>query len=237
MTVKEAKIQAQRLRLKGRILELRCAEIEIERRYNPYHDPINGRFTSPNIGAGATLYVGKGEKGKGVYVLDKPSGSNAKAGGEQKKSGNTPEDIMNSNKTQPSELNSLPKLTGSEKQIEWANNIRESTFSGLDIVVENTLVWGRTPGTGEKHFREITPEINERLASVKYAKDVYKEFFGGITSASGIIDARHYLRNNTPEDFVNRISATKKKFGRLPSPSDLVKQMKIDAEKLAKIAR
>ena len=46
--------------------ESRLAEL----RYNPYHDTSNGRFTGANGGGGAVLHVGKGEKGKGVYVVD-----------------------------------------------------------------------------------------------------------------------------------------------------------------------
>lgn len=44
-----------------------------ELRYNPYHDPSNGRFTSGGGGGGsnAYLYVEKGQKGNGVYVVDK----------------------------------------------------------------------------------------------------------------------------------------------------------------------
>lgn len=44
---------------------------EGELRYNPYHDPKDGRFTTANGGdTGGYLYVGKGEKGKGQYVID-----------------------------------------------------------------------------------------------------------------------------------------------------------------------
>lgn len=41
-----------------------------ELRYNPYHDPTNGRFTTSSGGGGGYLFVGKGEKGKGQYVFD-----------------------------------------------------------------------------------------------------------------------------------------------------------------------
>ena len=42
-----------------------------ELRYNPYHDPSNGRFCSGGGGGGGgVLFVGKGQKGKGVYVVD-----------------------------------------------------------------------------------------------------------------------------------------------------------------------
>ena len=59
----------------------------IELRYNPYHDPSNGRFTSGGGGGGGMLVVPKGQKGKGFYVapdgLDK--GEAALAGGEYEK--------------------------------------------------------------------------------------------------------------------------------------------------------
>lgn len=50
-----------------------------ELRYNPYHGPTNGRFTSGSGGNGGYLFVGKGQKGKGMYVFEK----------EQKTSSNT----------------------------------------------------------------------------------------------------------------------------------------------------
>ena len=47
-------------------------ETKDEQRYNPYHDPTNGRFTTADGGGmGAYLYVEKGQKGKGAYVADK----------------------------------------------------------------------------------------------------------------------------------------------------------------------
>lgn len=61
---------------------------EPELRYNPYHDPSNGRFCSGGGGGGGgVLYVGKGQKGKGVYVYERDIDSEyeqwkaAKAGG------------------------------------------------------------------------------------------------------------------------------------------------------------
>lgn len=46
MTVKEARIHIQLLRLKGQILEMRCGLCEIETRINNNHNPKTGRFTS-----------------------------------------------------------------------------------------------------------------------------------------------------------------------------------------------
>ncbi|MBQ5333642.1 MAG: hypothetical protein J6K92_10375 [Oscillospiraceae bacterium] len=44
---------------------------DTELRFNPYHDPVNGRFTDGSGGVwGGTLVVEKGQKGKGVYVIN-----------------------------------------------------------------------------------------------------------------------------------------------------------------------
>lgn len=48
----------------------RCIRLhELEMRYNPYHDPSNGRFTSGGGGGGNVVYVAKGNKGQ--YAADK----------------------------------------------------------------------------------------------------------------------------------------------------------------------
>lgn len=47
-----------------------------ELRYNPYHDPTNGRFTTSSGAGGGYLFVGKGQKGKGTYVFDKERKNN-----------------------------------------------------------------------------------------------------------------------------------------------------------------
>ncbi|MGN1090128.1 MAG: HK97 family phage prohead protease [Huintestinicola sp.] len=49
---------------------LRMMALE-EQRFNPYHDPTNGRFTDANGGSGGFLFVGKGQKGKGTYVFER----------------------------------------------------------------------------------------------------------------------------------------------------------------------
>lgn len=44
---------------------------DTELRYNPYHDPSNGRFTTADGGGmGAYLFVGRGERGKGSYIIN-----------------------------------------------------------------------------------------------------------------------------------------------------------------------
>ena len=60
-------------------MELRGEEL----RYNPYHDPSNGRFCSGGGGGGGVLYVGKGQKGKGVYVVPSEKFKKRKIGNDE----------------------------------------------------------------------------------------------------------------------------------------------------------
>lgn len=59
--------EARLARVRMRELELRAEELEL--RFNPYHDPQNGRFTTANGGgSGSGFLYSKG--GKSFYVLD-----------------------------------------------------------------------------------------------------------------------------------------------------------------------
>ena len=59
----------KQMKARQRYYEIR-AFIEEEKRYNPYHDPHNGQFTSGGGGGGggSMLYVPKGGKGKGQLM-------------------------------------------------------------------------------------------------------------------------------------------------------------------------
>ena len=64
------------------IAEIRYGAVDnmlAEVRFNPYHDPSNGRFTSGGGGGGGVLVVEKGQKGKGVYVVNSSKFDNKEA--------------------------------------------------------------------------------------------------------------------------------------------------------------
>lgn len=54
-----------------RVLDAFDSQAQLELRYNPYHDPRNGRFTNAGGSGGGVLFVGKGQKGKGAYVYER----------------------------------------------------------------------------------------------------------------------------------------------------------------------
>jgi hypothetical protein len=66
MDIKKA---MQLYELRAYLEEKRAEQSELEERYNPYHNPTNGRFTnSSGGGMGGLLYVARGQKGKGVLA-------------------------------------------------------------------------------------------------------------------------------------------------------------------------
>lgn len=72
-----------------------------ELRYNPYHDPTNGRFTSSSGGSGGFLFVGKGQKGKGMYVVNSNEFQKSKpsVNQQQQKAMDKMNDILSKDKT------------------------------------------------------------------------------------------------------------------------------------------
>ena len=101
--------------------ESRLAEL----RYNPYHDATNGRFTGSGGSGGAVLHVGKGEKGKGTYVIASENFSSSYGGGY------TDSKIMEELPNKLDTLKELPELVGTEKQIKWAKDIRKEV--GMEL--------------------------------------------------------------------------------------------------------
>ena len=77
-----------------------------ELRYNPYHDPINGRFTTSSGAGGGYLFVGKGEKGKGQYVIDSKE-FKPKINLYQQKAMNRMNEILSKDKT----ISKMPEYT------------------------------------------------------------------------------------------------------------------------------
>lgn len=70
----ELRAMAEAYRLKGYIIRKRTEQRELEERYNPYHNPVNGQFTSGTGGGysngGGLLYVARGQKSVLVGLSD-----------------------------------------------------------------------------------------------------------------------------------------------------------------------
>lgn len=67
-----------------------------ELRYNPYHDPTNGRFTSGSGGGMGFLFVGKGQKGKGAYVIPSEEFKHSGTGADIERSENIKREFLDS---------------------------------------------------------------------------------------------------------------------------------------------
>lgn len=119
---------------------------DTELRFNPYHDPTNGRFTSGSGGAGGGyLYVGKGQKGKGAYVFERDIDSEYEAWSKSKAAAQSKDykyRVKNENNYFTGKGNftvevgytpskSFPEIEAvSDKQKNYASDLRERYVSG-----------------------------------------------------------------------------------------------------------
>ena len=86
----------------------------------------------------------------------------------------------------------LPELSGSEKQIKWANDIRESLLLAADANVRNA----------ERNVElMISPSTTNipSVAGAEWARETAVKELMSVTKASDIIDARDRLTQDTLE--------------------------------------
>lgn len=83
---------------------------------------------------------------------------------------------------------SYPQLTGSEKQIKWANDIRNDLLEYVDHMVENV---DKAQKGEDWRVGDRAPSLD---AAIQVRKDVINEM-KQVTSAGQIIDARESLQS------------------------------------------
>ena len=96
---------------------------------------------------------------------------------------------------------SLPKLTGTEKQIAWANQIRERA---VDTINHNIVIWDNRR-TGDKDY-----DIDDTIEAYKEVGNQLKKVFDQITSASQIIDKRYSI---TSSRILSLVDETRNRIG------------------------
>lgn len=195
-----------------------------ELRYNPYHDPSNGRFTSGGGGGGGgVLVVEKGQKGKGYYVVDVDHDEEYEKWKAEKQNGNDafaelPEEPLYKYGTKD-----LPQLTGSAEEIKEAKKIRSKTLKDAQYYALTKLSDGRpsdlyiTASRGKQAMIDSInnsalvkavqdPNVKQQKISDKVAnyKDTYarNQRFGDILSQTS---AKFWLDHdtNTPKNYMN----------------------------------
>ena len=83
---------------------------------------------------------------------------------------------------------SMPELQGSEKQIAWASNIRETAISSAEAIVRNAE---RGERTGLGYYGPTGSPIT--LEAAKTVRTEVREAFSQMSSASTIINSRNEL--------------------------------------------
>ena len=196
-----------------------------ELRYNPYHDPSNGRFCSGggSGGGGGVLVVEKGQKGKGVYVVDVDHDEEYEKWKAEKQNDNDafaelPEEPLYKYGTKD-----LPQLTGSAEEIKEAKKIRSKTLKDAQYYALTKLSDGRpsdlyiTASRGKQAMIDSInnsalvkatwdPNVKQQKISDRVAsyKDTYarNQRFGDILSQTS---AKFWLDHdtNTPKNYMN----------------------------------
>ena len=195
-----------------------------ELRYNPYHDPSNGRFCSGGgSGGGGVLVVEQGQKGKGYYVVDVDHDEEYEKWKAEKQNGNDafaelPEEPLYKYGTKD-----LPQLTGSAEEIKEAKKIRSKTLKDAQYYALTKLSDGRpsdlykTASLGKQAMIDSInnsalvkatwdPNVKQQKISDKVAgyKDTYarNQRFGDILSQTS---AKFWLDHdtNTPKNYMN----------------------------------
>lgn len=209
------------------ISELRYGAVDnviAELRYNPYHDPSNGRFTSGGGGGGGgVLVVEKGQKGKGVYVVDVDHDEEYEKWKAEKQNGNDAFAELPEYPLYKYGTKDLPQLTGSAEEIKEAKKIRSKTLKDAQYYALTKLSDGRpsdlykTASLGKQAMIDSInnsalvkatwdPNVKQQKISDKVAsyKDTYarNQRFGDILSQTS---AKFWLDHdtNTPKNYMN----------------------------------
>lgn len=85
----------------------------------------------------------------------------------------------------------MPELSGSAKQIKWAENIRSSALSDADRLVNSYDVMSKRAAPGDKNFALDTLKYTTKDAKVIRSEVI--NTLSGLSSASAIIDNRGAL--------------------------------------------
>ena len=89
----------------------------------------------------------------------------------------------------------LPELTGSEKQVKWAKDIRQSALDTISSNLKNEKEY-------YSKFKDF--ESKMKIELYKDLQEAFQERFQNITKASQIIDMRN---NISPSNIVNMVNS------------------------------
>ena len=99
---------------------------------------------------------------------------------------------------------SLPQLTGSEKQVRWANEIRENAINTINANIE----------TARKRMREypsLSKRYSEDIESFSEIGNQLKAVLEKVTSAEQIINKRHIFEGSRIINEAKKLKERKKR--------------------------
>ena len=136
------------------------------------------------------------------------------------------------------EVTGLPSLQGSEKQVKWANDIRQEAFNTFDTLSDK-MSRGIDGQNRQMYYPESGDDITIPMDSINATKKALSKYLSGETSAENIIKIRGAIDYDSISKLVDGVTLAKKKAkasGKVSALTDdmiykFVK-MRIDSHKL-----
>ena len=95
-------------------------------------------------------------------------------------------------------ISDMPDLSGSEKQINWANSIREQAIDTINNNIDNSL-------NKERENPSIKGFFEPRIRAYEYIGKQLEKSLKSITKASVIIDNREKLSSSRINQLTNQV--------------------------------
>lgn len=177
--------------------EKRLAEL----RYNPYHDPTNGRFTSSSGVGGSYLFVGRGQKSKGQYVFERDIDSEYEKWKAEKN--NSVSDFHNRTFNNPDEFKSA--LAEKYNGITDVDKVKTAKDVSDFLNYRTQSQYYASTNPDASHTRKIKSTWDKRIGEIPPAYDA-----GFSSSGTTVIDMPKDYSNNSNKIYIDAFSELEK---------------------------
>ena len=109
----------------------------------------------------------------------------------------------------------MPELEGTQKQIDWANDLRKTYVLEFENAENAEKIQGRSAQTGEIYYNPMTNERKEKLEAINELKTATVDILTDINQASEIIDLRNSITSSAIGKAANTIVKNKQALNKL----------------------
>ena len=109
----------------------------------------------------------------------------------------------------------MPELEGTQKQVDWANDLRKTYVLEFENAENAEKIQGRSTQTGEIYYNPMTNERKEKLNAINELKTATVDILTDINQASEIIDLRNSITSSTIGKTANTLVKQKQVLNKL----------------------